>query len=326
MLPVDAVREGTVRRLLVGLVAAMALGCSAGPSVQPSPIQLAAEHASASPAEASVSVPPTIAPSLSPSPTIEPSASPSDDARLIAAALEYAREAGFEVAADPHATIDDQDPSFAFVDLRRVMLRQAFAELPIEIYVDRGGVVRAVGEVVYTQPLGERVSERRALRLAARYLSEVGVDVESGRLRVVKRHADVGWYITLQREIEGYPVANMPMAWWIDGDKVYAAIRPDGRLSALYAVPVEARTPVPPLLDEATLIKRLAAFAERPRREIRDLADGFYWVQPRYRGPDDMDAMLTLGYCATDRGPRHWMAWCVDAETGEPIARGEAYD
>jgi hypothetical protein len=148
-------------------------------------------------------------------------------------------------------------------------------------------MVRALEDVIYTAPAGEPVSEPRALRLARRYLSDVGVDVEAGKLHVASSHPEAGWYITLDRELEGYPVANLPMAWWVEGDKVDVAMRPDGLLTDLYAVPVEERQPLPQVLDEPTLEKRLTTFADLTRREIRKLDVGFYWVQPRYRGPGD---------------------------------------
>jgi hypothetical protein len=251
------------------------------------------------------------------------------DERLIAAALAYARGAGLEVAPDPRATIDDQDPTFALADLRRVTIQQLSPEssdLPIMVYVDHDGTVRALEEAIYTAPMGERVSEARALRLAGRYLSDVGIDVDERMLRVVSSHPEGAWYITLDREIDGYPVANLPMSWWIDGEKIYVAMRSDGLLTDLYAVPVEERRPLPQLLDQATLEKRLATFAELTRRQIRRLDVGYYWVQPRFHAPEGIAPVLALGYCATDRQPDHWAAWCVDAGTGEPITRGQAVD
>jgi hypothetical protein len=270
---------------------------------------------------------PTIAPS--PTPTLAPTPSPRPDAEFIATALAFARDAGLEVATDPRATIDEEDAIFASADLRRVTLQQQSPEssdLPIRVYLDDDGAVRALEDAMYTLPMGERVSKERALRLARRYLSKVGIDPEGGTLRVVESRPEVGWYITLERELDGYPVANLPMAWWIDGDKVYVSMRPDGKLTGLYAVPVEERRPLPTLLDQPTLERRLANFADRTPSDIRDLDPGFYWVQPRYRAPEDMAPVLALGYCATDRQPGSWVAWCVDAGTGKAIARGEGAD
>jgi hypothetical protein len=214
---------------------------------------------------------------------------------------------------------------FARADLRRVMIQQRHGDLPISIFLDGHGAVRAVEDVVYGAPTGEQVSAARAERLARRYLADAGVDPESGTLRVVSDPPGE-WFVTLDRTLDGYPVANMPMSWWLSGDKVYVGMRPDGRLTQLYAVPVEQHRPLPDPLDKRALQEHLAAFADRPRRDLRGLDAGFFWVQPSYGAPEGMAPELALGYCATDRKPQGWTAWCVDAGTGEPIARGEAYD
>ncbi len=133
------------------------------------------------------------------------------------------------------------------------------------------------------------------------------------------------WYLTFDRSIAGYPVANKPMAWGLDGDKAYLELRADGTLRELYAIRLDHRR-VPTILDRTTLDRRLAKVAKVSRATLATYEPGLLWVRAYDPQTGRIFPKLRLSYCATHSWHYGWAAWCVDAATGALDARGEAWD
>jgi hypothetical protein len=133
-----------------------------------------------------------------------------------------------------------------------------------------------IGHGDWDPQMGATASRADILGSARRALRQAGVVPDSGTLHVAAHSTD--WYLTLDRRIAGYPVANAPMAWWLDGDKAYLTMRADGTLRELNPIrPAHRR--VPKILDRATLNRRLAKVAKLSRPTLATCAPGFLWVR-----------------------------------------------
>lgn len=308
---------------------------SARPSpVMPSPSPIPA--ATSSPTPSPTPAPPALStpgPNATPSPTPAPSATPAStasptptpDPALVKAAVAYARKAGFDLASDPRPKVRDEEPAFYWLPLHRVSLRLAHTQgARLKIYIDDDRSVRVV-EGGWDSQSGPAVSRAEVFRAARRALRQVGVDPGSGTLHVAAHIPRSSWYLTFDRTIAGYPVANWPMAWGLDGDKAYLELRADGTLRELYAIRLDHRR-VPTILDRATLDRRLAKVAKVSRATLVTYEPGLLWVRAYDPPTGHIFPKLRLSYCATHRSEDHWVAWCVDAGTGAFNARGEAWD
>lgn len=285
--------------------------------------------ASPSPPVPSPSPTPPAPPSLTPAPSATPastaSPTPTPDPALVKAAVAYARKAGFDLASDPRPKVRNEEPAFYWLPLHRVSLRLAHTQgARLKIYIDDDRSVRVV-EGGWDSQSGPAVSRAEVFRAARRALRQVGVDPGSGTLHVAAHIPRSSWYLTFDRTIAGYPVANWPMAWGLDGDKAYLELRADGTLRELYAIRLDHRR-VPTILDRATLDRRLAKVAKVSRATLVTYEPGLLWVRAYDPPTGHIFPKLRLSYCATHRSEDHWVAWCVDAGTGAFNARGEAWD
>jgi len=285
------------------------------------------ELTSASPGPSTSSPVPSPTVGASPSPISSPAVTPtpSSDARFVGIALAYASRAGFDLAADPRPKVREEEPDFERVTLHRVALRLAHADgAKLRVFLDDDGAIKVVEDGLYNRPTGAPASRTAVLRAARRYLRQIGVDPASGTLHVAQ-HGAGHWYLTFDREIAGYPVANAPMAWWITGDKAYLELGPDASLVEIYAIR-PGHLPVPTILARDTLDRRLAKVAKVTRTTLATYDPALLWVlvpQPLTTLPNPE---LTLNYCATKRTETSWQVWCVDAGTGERTVVGDAYD
>jgi hypothetical protein len=209
--------------------------------------------------------------------------------------------------------------------MHRVSLRLAHTHgRRLKIYLDDDRAIRVV-EGGSDSRSGSTVSRAEVFRAARRALRQVGVDPGSGALHVAAHSPSSSWYLTFDRTIAGYPVANNPMAWGLDGDKAYLELWADGTLSELYAIRPDHRR-VPTILDRATLDRRLAKVAKVSRATLATYEPGLLWVRAYDPQTGHIFPKLRLSYCATHRWQYGWAAWCVDAATGALDARGEAAD
>ncbi len=263
----------------------------------------------------------------SPSPTSSPTVTPtpSSDARFVEIALAYASRAGFELAADSRPRVREEQPSYERVTLHRVSLRLARADgAKLWVYLDDDGAIKVVEDGLYDRPTGATASRTEVLRAARRDLRQIGVDPASGTLHVAL-HGAGHWYLTFDRELAGYPVANAPMAWWITGDKAYLELRSDASLVNLYAIRPR-HLPVPAILDQDTLTSRLAKVAKVSRATLATYEPVLLWALVPSGTLTPTELALTLNYCATMRTDYSWQVWCIDAGTGERTIAGGAAD
>ena len=245
------------------------------------------------------------------------------DADLIQTAIDYATVAGFQLDDDVPPVVVDEAPMFDNIVLHRVSLSLADGDgFLLDVFLDDGGAIRVVSDGHYTRPAATTLDEDAILEAANDHLRQIGTDPTSGTLHVAN-HLTSHWYLTFDREIAGYRVANAPMGWWLDGDKAYLELRADGSLANLYAVRPDAR-PVPSILDLGSLQTRLATAAYATRAELDTYAPEFLWVRSNRDYPPELT--LSLNYCATHIFENGWEAWCVDAGTGEPSAKGSGVD
>ncbi len=221
----------------------------------------------------------------------------------------------------------DATPSFDQVVLHRVSLPLAHANgATLDVFLDAQGAIRVVEDGdAYNRPTGGAASRTEVLRAVRRYLEQIGVDPTSGTLHIA--FGDVGgpWYVTFDRAIAGYPVANAPMWWWMSGDKAYLELRADASLVNLYAIRPE-HLPVPIILDRNVLDVRLSKVAESPSEQVTTFERALLWIRAVDLETGAMAAELSLGYCQTERWDYGWQAWCIDAATGDLIARGGGVD
>jgi len=260
----------------------------------------------------------------SPAATEAPASSSPDPAAMVEAAVGWARAAGFPIA-DATPTIDDQ-ASFDWLANQRVSLGlEGPASGALHVFFDDAGIMRAIEDESTGRSPGRALSKSDVLDKAAGWLHSFGVDPETGTLHVASGSVGGQWDLTLDRMIDGYPVGNAPMAWWLTGDKAYVELRADGSLATLYALRPD-HLPTPTVLDQATLNTQLAAVSGLSKQKLATLDPELVWL----RGPDpatgkDRD-VLSLNYCATERRELSWQAWCVDAGTGERSSVGGAAD
>ncbi len=261
----------------------------------------------------------------SPSPTPGASPEPSFDPSLVATALAYATEAGFVLASDPQPVMTNDDPPYDDLVLRRVNVRLAHTSNSVlDVFLDDAGAIRVVDASSAERPIGPTASRAEVLRAAARYLRQIGVDPKSGTLHVAAGSVGEHWYLTFDRRISGYRVANAPMWWWLAGDKAYLELGPDSSIVQLYAIR-PTHSPLPQMLGRRTLNDRLAKVARLSLGKLAKLDPAFLWVRP-----DDQTGAhgtsLSLAYCATIRGEAYWEGWCVDPATGARSASGSGVD
>jgi hypothetical protein len=269
------------------------------------------------------SVPKTPVPSdlvlRSPSPSPVPSATPDEAATLVAAARAYADAAGIAVTPEGSPAVTTERPDYDDTVLPMVTLPLAGMDgAALRVYFDVTGRIAVVSDAAGSaRPVGKDVSRDGALAAAAQELRLAGIDPAEGTLTVVKGALGEEWYITLDRSIDGVPVANTPAMWRIAGDRAYVDLRSDATLIELYAI----RPPngsAPQVMPTADLDTSLAAVAGLTANELAALHPALAWV----RAVDDATGLsaetLSLGYCATKVLPDgSWSGWCVDAGTGQ---------
>lgn len=267
---------------------------------------------------ASPSAPSTPAPSAAVTPA--PSAAVTD-ASLETAARAYAGTAGFPLAADGAATFTTAAPDFDPTGFRVVTLPlAAVTPATLAVSFDAAGVIRVVSDSrAWTLTGATKVTKAQALAAAAEAFLQAGIDTAGSKLHVAGSKKGEFWYITLDRSVGGYPVANHPMEWGLRGDKAYVALRGDGTLVELYAIrPATAAARV--ALPAATLDTKLAKVAGISKKRLVDLAPALTWVRT------DGAADLSLNYCASRKDANGWTAWCVDPATGERSMEGGGVD
>ncbi len=213
--------------------------------------------------------------------------------------------------------------------LHRISLRIAHGQgARLFVYFDDDRAIRVVegtiGHGDWEPSVGAAASRAEVFRAARRALRDIGVDPGGGTLHLAAHSTD--WYLTFDRRIAGYPVANAPMAWWLDGDKAYLTLRADAALEALYLIrPAHRRVPGT-ILSRSTLDARLAKFARVSRATLATYDPRLLWIRAFDPQTGHQDAKLSLSYCATHRWHWGWEAWCVDAATGVRTANSRAED
>jgi hypothetical protein len=309
------------RFAILALTAALA-GCAAAPSqaaVPASPEPTPVPQVTLAPTPVPTPVPQvTLAPTLIPLPTPTPTADP--DAALVTAARTYATAAGFRLDSAGTPSVTSTTPSYDDMVLRLVSLPLADAEgAALNIYFDPAGAILVVEDHSPTaRSSGSDASRAQALVAAAAHFRLAGINPSGGVLNVADGAVGKYWYITLDRKINGYAVANRPMWWGIIGDHAYVSMRGDTTLVDLYAIR-------PPSVDAANpqsasaLAPQLAAVAGLSMKKLAALHPLFTWV--RQQSSQGVSNDLTLNYCVTMTEPYRWQGWCVDAGTGERSLR-----
>lgn len=290
-------------------------------------LRVLAVAALASTIAACASGPPrTGAPAASTASTDQPTADPRH--ALVEVARAYAVAAGFDLAQGGTPTLELAAPDFDDVTLRLVSLPLATDADPavLRVYLDADRTVRVVSDGrAFTRAPGPSVSRETALAAAAHHFRLVGADVGEGTLRVAQGDLGQEWYITLDRAIDGHPVANHPMAWGIAGDRMWATLRGDGSLVSLYAIRPE-HVAQGALASNDTLAARLAAVAGVTADELVTLGPGLTWARPQDPATGATADVLTLNYCARRVESAGWQAWCVDAASGARSVEASAFD
>jgi hypothetical protein len=252
-------------------------------------------------------------------PTAGPSIPADRTALLIKAARAYAASAGFELAPGGSPVVEDRQPDFDDLTLRLVGLPLAAQGdgAVLDLSFDDSNQIRVVSDgLAFSRATGSAVSRAEALVAAAAQFRLVGIESTSGALAVAKGEPGQTWYITLNRAIAGYPVANHPLVWGIAGDKAWATLRADGTLVYLYAI---RPTSAPPagIQPSGTLSARLASIAGLSESTLSALEPQLTWVRAEDLTTGQPAEVLTLNYCASRVRSDGWSAWCVDASTGE---------
>jgi hypothetical protein len=144
---------------------------------------------------------------------------------------------------------------FDSVTLRVVDLVRAYSapdeHRVLRVYFDALGAIRVVES--YSPYVEGFISEADAIAEAAERIRLAGHDPSDGTIEVALGAPDAEWYVTFSRVIEGYPVANYPMAWGPDGDKAYVNLRATGELNELYYFRLGPLRPArPPRLPSST--------------------------------------------------------------------------
>lgn len=311
---------GTNMRQVLVLAAALMIGaCSA---TVPGSEQPAPSTPNGTPSAETMAAP-TPTPTMSPAATPVPTASLMPDSVLIGMAVAYAIDAGFRLADDVPPAFVDEEPAFDPSVLHRVSLALADGDgTSLDVYLDDAGAIRVVADGIYLRSTETMLGRAEIMRAGERHLRQVGVDTTTGTLHVAA-HAASHWYLTFDREIDGYRVANAPMVWWLDGDKAYLELRADGSLANLYAIRPEPQA-VPVIMDTETLAARLAAVADVSLAALDTYQVEFLWVRANRAYPPERT--LSLGYCATHHFDLGWEAWCIDAGTGELSSTGGGVD
>lgn len=296
-------------RLEFLMLAAVLTGCTA---------------AGSSPAANPATPPPTSIPQVTSAPTpvptsiVTPSPTADPDTVLVEAARAYAAAAGFDLDPAGPPAAQDAEPEFDEGPLRLVTLPLADAGgAVLSVYVDTTGAIRVVNDgLAFIRKTGANVSRSAAIAAAAEQFRLAGIDPADGTLTVAQGERGGEWYLVLERQIDGYPVANHPMWWGILGDHVYVTLRRDGTLVTLYAI----RPPsvvAASILATDVLARELAAAAGLSEKQITALHPQLTWVRARDPQTGIAATGLTLNYCATSTFDRGWQAWCVDAGTGK---------
>ncbi len=288
----------------------------------PFPIQEVSNNAGPEPSDLLATLPP--APTATASP--EPSTTTVTDDALIAAARAYADAIGITLAADGVPDVTDDQPSFDDIRLRLVALPVADrADAALQVYFDISGTIWVVDGAGFSRPTGPDVSRDGALEAAAGQFRLAGVDPSDGTLTVWKGAPGDNWYITLDRVIDGHPVANTPMLWRIAGDRAYVELRSDGTLLGLYAIRPQS-DPAPQVLATDVLDERLAIVSGLSADELASLHPAVAWVRAKDPVTGASAPTLSLGYCAAKVRPDAWTGWCVDAGTGLQSVVGGGID
>jgi len=248
-----------------------------------------------------------------------PSSEEEPDTALIAAARAYAATLGLASTPGGAVVEEDVEPDFDEVRLRLVSipLEVGVDQAVLRVYFDDSANIRVVSDGrAFTLPIGTDVSATAAVAAAAQQFLLTGINPADGTLNVAMGQLGREWYITLDREIDGYPVANRPMWWGIVGDHAWVTLRRDGTLVELYAIRPD-RAPTLPVKPAGVLADRLAAVAERTTTQLAELDPRFTWARATDPQTGRMADKLTLNYCATQIFDAGWNGWCVDAATGQ---------
>jgi hypothetical protein len=263
----------------------------------------------------------------SPSPTSEPSPSAGAADPLIAAALAYASATGIEVQADGAPVVTEASPDFENVVMRQVTLQLAATDAAeLRVWFDDTGRIAVVSDGgALASVEGPDIDAPRAITTAAEQLRLAGIDPATGILSVAGGGPGTDWYVTLDRSIDGHPVANTVMLWRISGDRAYVALRRDGALRDLYAIRPSA-APAPQILPADTLDAGLATVSGLSARDLAALHPALAWVRATDASSGIPAPALTLGYCATQVRDSGWNGWCVDAGTAQRSVTGGGVD
>ncbi len=284
-----------------------------GSGALPFPIREVSNDAGPMPSDLLTSAPPA---PTTPAPSGPPPSTVADSA-LVSAARAYADAAGIAIATGGTPLVGEAVPDFDTVALRQVTLPGADAgDGPLQVFFDDAGRIGVVGIAAPdARPTGADVASDGALAAAAHQFGLVGIDPSQATLRVAGGSHGADWYVSLDRAIDGHPVANMPMLWRIAGDWAYVMLRRDGALRELYAIR-PASEPAPQILETGVLDAALGTIAGLTADELAVLDPALAWVRAVAPITGETAPTLTQGYCATRVQPSGWDGWCVDAGTG----------
>ncbi|MFN8632017.1 MAG: hypothetical protein U0838_17370, partial [Chloroflexota bacterium] len=195
----------------------------------------------------------------------------------------------------------------------------------LQVSFDEAGAIVAVDNQNLSGSIGQPIARSAVVKAAKRQLELAGISLKAAtpRIQAISGANWTEWFVIYERSIGGYPVANWPMEWGLNGDKAYVDLRPDGTLAALYAIQPDAGK-IPSILPTATLNKRLAKAANVSPSKLATYGPTLQWVRA-YQDDAPLPG-LTLGYCERHEWSEGWAATCVDAGTGKVIARQGGVD
>ena len=274
--------------------------------------------------DAATPTPPPPSASPNPSPTADPAAQ-----HFIDAAKAYATKAGFNMSPSgtPEFAIDNA--GYSGDVLPRVFLplvSTTDGSASLHVFFDSDGAIAAVENQGPSIGNGQPIGKANVLKAAQAQLDLAGVAIAAAKpviQSVTNGGATIEWGVTYQRTVHGYPVANWPQGWGLNGDKAYVLLDPDGSLHELYAIQHEAGT-VPTLLGTAKLNAALAKAAGVSTAKLATYNPRFEWVRVVTDGATKPG--LALGYCERHAWSSGWQSFCVDAGTGEVIANEGGVD
>ena len=248
---------------------------------------------------------------------------------MIAATRDYAARAGIELSPTATPFREDDAPIFDSLTLRAVSLVRSDSTVAnprvLRVYFDGSASIRVV-ETGSAFATGS-ISRDEAIALASEQLRLAGHDPADGTMAVASGQPGQEWYITFSRVIDGYPVANYPMAWGPDGDKAYLSLRATGELEELYYVRPATVPPgaLPPTADlDAALSAAMQASGQGPQTPAPGLTveRRIMWIRPNLPTFDS----LVLSYCESAAFGSGWSATCIDPSTGRIDLRENAAD